>query len=865
MVKVTLATVLVASATLVSPLAARAATTLPQEWSYTVQETAQSAPPSTVSSQPFGGATLGDLSGDGQMDVVAGFPDGSVWAFNAASGAVLPGWPQYTGGALHTNPTVADLFNNGQEEVIATSEAGSVYVWNASGQLEPGWPQHPASNAAFFGGVAVGDLLGNGQMDLVAASWDQYLYAWTPNGQILPGFPIHMWDSAWDTPVLVDLEHQGQLDIVSGVDSTGPPYDPYPPGGEVWAFRPTGCVAGAYADQQPCALPGWPKLMNQTPWASMAAADLQGTGTDDIIEGSGNDFAEPNGDYVNAWTANGGSVGGWPQATGARNFSSPAVGSLFGNGSLDVVEASETGLLYAWNSSGQLLPGWPVNPSGCTSGPACQFMAYPTIAPIGSGNENGVWITSGINLYGYSGAGQVVDTATGLGCGADAAPAVGALGNGGLSVVTVDQTDCTSTPSSWTVTAFSIPGTTTMLPDAWPQFHGNAQLTGTITPTPAPFMAPGVGAPVVALSTLTAQKEVFWRGPGDDHLDEASYSIPAEEWSGPVDLSATLAIPSAGDLASAPSVTFSPGGGQELVFWQGANGDLWEAWYTLATGVWRSQDLTAALGLAGAGTVASTPMVTFTPGGGQQLVFWQGTDGDLWEAWYTVATNTWLSQDLSTGLLAGRGSDGTVASTPTVILTPGGGQQLAFWQGVNGHVWEAWYTVATHTWDVQDLTSGRFSGAAGVSSKPTVLLTPNAGQQLVFYQATDGDLWEAWYSVASNAWQAQDLSSAQLAGAGSLASAPQVVVTPGGGQQLVFWQTAGGQLDEAWYAVGSHLWAEQDLSAAEGLQSGADLTSAPAVTALFGSEQDVFWQGPGETLWELYFSGTMWTAHEWTT
>ncbi|HEX6539132.1 MAG TPA: VCBS repeat-containing protein, partial [Candidatus Dormibacteraeota bacterium] len=407
------------------------------------------------------------------------------------TGSVLPGWPRYTGGPIHTNPTVADLFNDGHEEVIATSEAGWIYVWNGDGSLAPGWPQHtspPASNVqpGLFGGVAVGDLFGDGRKELVAAAWDQHVWAWDSSGHVLPGFPIHVWDTAFDTPTLVDLEHHGQLDIVVGVDSTGPPYDPYPPGGEYWAFRPTGCVAWAYANISNCVLPGWPVTMNQTPWSSSAVID--NGSSPGIVAGTGHEFSEPAGNQVLGWNGAGGTFGHWPRATGAQNFASPAVGDLFGNGSRDVVEASADGSLYAWDLNGNPLPGWPVRP-----GPS-SLDAYPTIGPIGGGSANGVWlmiINGGVaTLQAYNNTGQIVWTAAPLEWGGFAAPTIADLGSGGLSVVTLDQANKGAT--GWTIRAYPIPGTTRMLPGAWPGFHGGSQLSGQVAPTATMTSLPSV-------------------------------------------------------------------------------------------------------------------------------------------------------------------------------------------------------------------------------------------------------------------------------------------------------------------------------------------------------------------------------------
>jgi hypothetical protein len=222
-----------------------------------------------------------------------------------------------------------------------------------------------------------------------------------------------------------------------------------------------------------------------------------------------------------------------------------------------------------------------------------------------------------------------------------------------------------------------------------------------------------------------------------------------------------------------------------------------------------------------------------------------------------------MSADLSTTLLGGRGA-GSVASQPTVVLTPGAGQQLAFWKGGNGDVWEAWYTVATSAWQVQDLTAARFAAAAATASEPDVILTPGGGQQLLFWQgASTGDLWEAWFTVATATWQAQDLTAAHLGGTGSVASMPALTVTPDGGQQLLFWQTTAGHLDEAWYTVATATWQAQDLSAVQSLPSGAALAGAPALIVR-GSDQDVFWEGSGSSLWQLAYDGSSWHPYDWS-
>ena len=69
--------------------------------------------------------------------------------------------------------------------------------------------------------------------------------------------------------------------------------------------------------------------------------------------------------------------------------------------------------------------------------------------------------------------------------------------------------------------------------------------------------------------------------------------------------------------------------GTQLIFWQGAGGHLFEAWWQ---GHWNGPvDWTAANGWGS--PLSSAPSVAFAPDG-TQLIFWQGTGGHLIEVWW---------------------------------------------------------------------------------------------------------------------------------------------------------------------------------------------------------------------------------------
>ncbi|HVE68363.1 MAG TPA: VCBS repeat-containing protein, partial [Solirubrobacteraceae bacterium] len=98
-------------------------------------------------------------------------------------------------------------------------------------------------------------------------------------------------------------------------------------------------------------------------------ADLDRDGRLDVVVGAGDQA-------VYALRGDGRPLPGWPVLArdggdAAKIVSSPAIGDLDGDGSPDVVEGTgeaygstpaTSGRVYAWNARGQPLPGWPVRP-----------------------------------------------------------------------------------------------------------------------------------------------------------------------------------------------------------------------------------------------------------------------------------------------------------------------------------------------------------------------------------------------------------------------------------------------------------------------------------------------------------------------
>jgi spore germination protein YaaH len=300
----------------------------------------------------------------------------------------------------------------------------------------------------------------------------------------------------------------------------------------------------------------------------------------------------------------------------------------------------------------------------------------------------------------------------------------------------------------------------------------------------------------------------------------------------------------------APSVAVLPNGSQQLVFWKGASNHLFEGWYS--GGYWHGpSDLTGILGPSA--TLQSAPSVAVTPDGSTQTVFWQGPGSHLFEAWW--ALGRWNGpMDITAGSL---GSSAVLASAPSVAITPDGSTQTVFWDGPGGHLVEAWWAAGRWNGPV-DWTRTAFRGAGTLASAPSAAVMPDGSQQTVFWQGAGGHLVEAWW--AGGRWNGPvDWTATAFGGADALASSPSATMLPNGSQQLVFWTGAGGHLLQAWWAGGRWNGPVDWTGAAFG--GAAILTSPPSATVLpDGTQQLVFWQGAGSTLWEGWYALGHWNG-----
>jgi hypothetical protein len=315
--------------------------------------------------QSFSSPGVGDVTGDGQLDVVVGGMDGVLVVLDTA-GALERYVVVSAGSAIQASPSLVDLDHDGVLDVIVATVGRPAYV---QGYSFTGGTQRLLFSASvnrantqlngFLGTPAVGDINGDGALDVVIAGLDHNLHAFNSlTGAELPGFPQDHFDTSLSSPALADIDGDGLQEIIVGGDMI--PNGTLPgAGGWLWATNGDGSN-----------VPGWPiHLSNEVLWSSPAIGDINGDGVWDVVIGTGRNFmnADSNKLYaLNTQTRT--MLPGWPVTLPGNTMASPALVNLDGDAGLEVVMTTGSGYLYALDPNGAVK--W---------GPAC----YMNFSPCG--------------------------------------------------------------------------------------------------------------------------------------------------------------------------------------------------------------------------------------------------------------------------------------------------------------------------------------------------------------------------------------------------------------------------------------------------------------------------------------------------
>ncbi|MCG3199915.1 MAG: hypothetical protein GHCLOJNM_04443 [bacterium] len=191
----------------------------------------------------FSSAAIGDLDGDRTLEIVIGTSDGKLVALKADGAPFANAWPVtpprrqpplFARNDIDSSPALGDLDGDGDLEVAALSDEGVLYVYTKEGQPLPGFPFiAPAGTfppgmtaAANSASPLIVDLDGDHHPDVLAAMSNGRIYGFHGDGTPVNGFPLALppgaapdqpgraGDDILSTPAVGDVDGDGLLELV---------------------------------------------------------------------------------------------------------------------------------------------------------------------------------------------------------------------------------------------------------------------------------------------------------------------------------------------------------------------------------------------------------------------------------------------------------------------------------------------------------------------------------------------------------------------------------------------------------------------------------------------------------------------------
>jgi outer membrane protein assembly factor BamB len=315
---------------------------------------------STIGSSIKSSPCLGDIDADGTLEVVVGSSDYTVYALNGEDGGVL--WSYPTGGIVNASPVLNDIDGDGTLEVVVGSSDHTVYALNGE---DGGVLWSYTTGGIVESSPAIGDINGDGKLEVVIGAQNGTVYA-------LAG---KYGDSLWtyttggevnSSPCLGDIDADGRLEVVVGSSDHTVYALNGEDGGVLWSYTTGGGIVSSPAlgnidademlevfvgsqNSKVYALDGengdslWTYTTGDEVESSPCLGDIDADGTLEVVVGSSDH-------KVYALNGEDGGVL-WSYTTGGGIVSSPALGDIDGDGDLEMVVGSNDGKIYALNGT----------------------------------------------------------------------------------------------------------------------------------------------------------------------------------------------------------------------------------------------------------------------------------------------------------------------------------------------------------------------------------------------------------------------------------------------------------------------------------------------------------------------------------
>jgi peptidase C25-like protein/flagellar hook capping protein FlgD len=312
---------------------------------------------------------LVDLDGIPGDEIIIGNWDDRTVHIYRHDGTELPGWPQITSTRVWMAPAVGDIDGDGELEIVINDLGAKTYAWNIDGTEVADGDGNPATNGVLivrpempwewgYSSPALFDVDNDGAAEIIFGtkygfSFENFLHAFNADGSEATGFPYSTgYGSIVCSPAVCDLDGDdiwevifvAEHDSLHVVQQDGTRYEGFP----------ISFVANSINAKVPCPSPAVGDFDNDGEFEIAAVAVYSGEDANIYVI-----------DTDKAGGTSGDFLPGWPRHVDGNSESSPLVGDLNGDLRPDILfgiggATHSPNMLYAFSHDGQDVPGFPM-------------------------------------------------------------------------------------------------------------------------------------------------------------------------------------------------------------------------------------------------------------------------------------------------------------------------------------------------------------------------------------------------------------------------------------------------------------------------------------------------------------------------
>jgi hypothetical protein len=180
--------------------------------------------PVVLSSIPGFTPSVGDINNDGEMNIIAGASNGTLYAFRP-NAELLPGFPAATANTSfsYQSPLLADLDGDSLLSIVGATHgnAPEYYVRKSDGTYREGWPKAVPGGGWTYSPPTLADITGDSIYEIfvskpIGEAVEPMLFGYNEAGEMLPNFPISKSGGLESFISVADIDNDGQHDLIFG-------------------------------------------------------------------------------------------------------------------------------------------------------------------------------------------------------------------------------------------------------------------------------------------------------------------------------------------------------------------------------------------------------------------------------------------------------------------------------------------------------------------------------------------------------------------------------------------------------------------------------------------------------------------------